>query len=117
MTALDLSPPFGCVFSFFQEKDPTNRHRNVAKLLFINLLGYPTHFGQVECIKLLASNNYTEKRIGYLGISQLMNESSEILVMVTNSIKIDLNNKQVSIHKVLKYSEQFRRCTRTNSHR
>ena len=68
-----------------------NRHRNIAKLLFINLLGYPTQFGQVETIKCLASGNYTEKRIGYLAISQLMSESTELLMLVTNSIKTDLN--------------------------
>jgi AP-1 complex subunit gamma-1 len=52
--------------------------------LFFNLLGYPTHFGQVECIKLVSEQSYTEKRIGYLGISQLLDESSQILMMVTN---------------------------------
>jgi AP-1 complex subunit gamma-1 len=61
--------------------------------LFFNLLGYPTHFGQVECIKLVASPNFTEKRIGYLGLSQLMDESTDILMMVTNQIKKDLNEK------------------------
>ncbi len=62
-------------------------------MLFFNLLGYPTHFGQVECIKLVASPNFTEKRIGYLGLSQLMDESTDILMMVTNQIKKDLNEK------------------------
>lgn len=29
-----------------QEDDNQFRHRNVAKLLFIHMMGYPTHFGQ-----------------------------------------------------------------------
>ena len=62
-------------------------------MLFFNLLGYPTHFGQIECVKLVASPNFTEKRIGYLGLSQLMDESSDILILVTSSIKKDLNEK------------------------
>ena len=37
------------------------RHRNVAKLLFIHMLGYPTHFGQMECLKLISGLNYPEK--------------------------------------------------------
>jgi AP-1 complex subunit gamma-1 len=30
----------------FREEDSQFRHRNVAKLLFINMLGYETHFGK-----------------------------------------------------------------------
>ena len=31
----------------FREEDNTYRCRNVAKLLYIHMLGYPAHFGQV----------------------------------------------------------------------
>ena len=62
-------------------------------MLFFNLLGYPTHFGQIECVKLVSSTNFTEKRIWYLGLSQLMDESSDILILVTSSIAKDLNEK------------------------
>jgi AP-1 complex subunit gamma-1 len=58
----------------------------------LNNLGYPTQFGQVETIKLVASPDYTEKRIGYMALSQLMNESSELLMMVTQAVKNDLNS-------------------------
>ena len=33
----------------FREEDVTWRCRNVAKLLYIHMLGYPAHFGQVLC--------------------------------------------------------------------
>ena len=32
----------------FREEDNTYRCRNVAKLLYIHMLGYPAHFGQVR---------------------------------------------------------------------
>lgn len=35
--------------------DSSARHNNVAKLLYIHMLGYPAHFGQIECLKLVAS--------------------------------------------------------------
>lgn len=50
----------------FKEEDTTYRHRNVAKVMYIHMLGYPSHFGQMECLKLIAGATFTEKRIGYL---------------------------------------------------
>lgn len=35
--------------------------RNVAKLMYIHMLGYPTHFGQMETLKLIASSGFPEK--------------------------------------------------------
>eukprot|EP00474_Spongospora_subterranea_P009762 CRZ10220.1 hypothetical protein [Spongospora subterranea] len=72
--------------------DNVQRHQNVAKLLFIHMLGYPTHFGQVECLKLIASGTFSQKRIGYLGLMAMVDERHEVLMLVTNSIKQDMNS-------------------------
>ncbi|KAG5001721.1 hypothetical protein JHK87_022793 [Glycine soja] len=74
------------------ENDPDYRHRNLAKLMFIHMLGYPTHFGQMECLKLIASPGFPEKRMGYLGLMLLLDERQEVLMLVTNSLKQDLNH-------------------------
>ncbi|CAN6454254.1 unnamed protein product [Victoria cruziana] len=74
------------------ENDQDYRHRNLAKLMFIHMLGYPTHFGQMECLKLIASSGFPEKRIGYLGLMLLLDERQEVLMLVTNSLKQDLNH-------------------------
>lgn len=50
--------------------------------------GYPSHFGQMECIKLITSNNYMDKRIGYLGLTLLLTDQEEVLMLVTNSLKV-----------------------------
>jgi AP-1 complex subunit gamma-1 len=76
----------------FKEDENQFRHRNVAKLLFIHMMGFPTHFAQMECLKLIASNKFAEKRIGYLGLAQLLDENTEVLMLVTNSIKNDMAN-------------------------
>lgn len=31
----------------FRDGDPLHRHRQLAKLLYVHMLGYPAHFGQV----------------------------------------------------------------------
>eukprot|EP00967_Tisochrysis_lutea_P089602 scaffold127656_cov31-Tisochrysis_lutea.AAC.1 len=61
----------------FKDENNELRHRNVAKLLFIHMLGYPTHWGQMECLKLIAGNKFLEKRIGYLGLMILLDERQE----------------------------------------
>ncbi|KAF8689951.1 hypothetical protein HU200_041586 [Digitaria exilis] len=74
------------------ENEPELRHRNMAKLMFIHMLGYPTHFAQMECLKLIAAAGYPEKRVGYLGLMLLLDERQEVLMLVTNSLKQDLNH-------------------------
>ena len=46
------------VFYIFKGKSDY-RHRNVAKLMYVDMLGYPTHFGQMEVLKLIASSSFS----------------------------------------------------------
>ena len=89
----------------FKEEDAEYRHRNVAKLLYMHMLGYPTHYGQMECLKLITSPSYPDKRVGrkfsfapplsltvaiqkgYLGLMLLLDERQEVLMLATHSIK------------------------------
>ncbi|KAI8638021.1 adaptin N terminal region-domain-containing protein [Parasitella parasitica] len=61
------------------------------------MLGYPAHFGQMECLKLVASPKYADKRLGYLGIMLLIDEKTEVLTLVTNSLKNDLNHSNMFV--------------------
>lgn len=68
------------------------RRENIAKLLYLFTLGERTHFGQVECVKLLASPHFVDKRLGYLGTMLLLDENQEVLMLVTNSLDSDLQH-------------------------
>jgi AP-1 complex subunit gamma-1 len=71
----------------FKEENTELRHANISKLLYIHMLGYPAHFGQIECLKLAASPLFSDKRLGYLGTMLLLDENQEVLTLLTNSLK------------------------------
>lgn len=68
------------------------RRRNIQKLLYLYILGEKTHFGQVECINLIASDDFADKRLGYLAATLLLDESQDLLTLLTNLLNNDLNH-------------------------
>ncbi|XP_036793830.1 AP-2 complex subunit alpha-2 isoform X1 [Oncorhynchus mykiss] len=73
--------------------DGYSKKKYVCKLLFIFLLGHDIDFGHMEAVNLLSSNKYTEKQIGYLFISVLVNSNSELIRLINNAIKNDLSSR------------------------
>lgn len=87
-----ISKEGALIRSSFREEDNDARSRNVSKLLYIHMLGYPAHFGQLECLKLIASQKFNDKRMGYLGAMMLLDEKQDVHLLVTNCLKNDLNH-------------------------
>ncbi|KAI6201634.1 AP-2 complex subunit alpha [Aphelenchoides besseyi] len=73
--------------------DGYQKKKYVCKLLFIFLLGHDIDFGHMEAVNLLSSNKYTEKQIGYLFISVLINLNSELIKLIIQSIKSDIGSR------------------------
>lgn len=82
-----ISKECAIIRTSFKEEEGQYRKRNIAKLLFIHMMGYPTAFGQMECLRLIVSQSYGDKRMGYLGLMVLLDERQEVLMLVTNSLK------------------------------
>uniref|UniRef100_A0A6M2DQQ6 AP-2 complex subunit alpha n=1 Tax=Xenopsylla cheopis TaxID=163159 RepID=A0A6M2DQQ6_XENCH len=73
--------------------DGYQKKKYVCKLLFIFLLGHDIDFGHMEAVNLLSSNKYSEKQIGYLFISVLVNTNSDLIQLIIQSIKNDLASR------------------------
>ncbi len=76
----------------FKENKESSRIRNMLKLLYITMLGYPTEFGQMEVVKTISQSEYCLKRVGYLTLAVILDETDEVLTLAENHIKIDLGN-------------------------
>ncbi|KGR06569.1 AP-1 complex subunit gamma-1 [Candida albicans P37037] len=72
--------------------DQTTRRINISKLLYLYIMGEKTHFGQVECLKLLASPRFADKRLGYLACMLILDENQEVLTLLTNSLDNDMQH-------------------------
>ncbi|EGA56352.1 Apl4p [Saccharomyces cerevisiae FostersB] len=68
------------------------RRVNIQKLLYLYILGEKTHFGQVESINLIASDDFVDKRLGYLAATLLLDESEDLLTLLTNMLNNDLHH-------------------------
>ncbi|KAK6462462.1 adaptin N terminal region-domain-containing protein [Scheffersomyces coipomensis] len=77
--------------------DQNTRRINISKLLYLYIMGEKTHFGQVECLKLLASPRFVDKRLGYLAAMLLLDENQEVLTLLTNSLDNDMQHPNAYI--------------------
>ena len=92
----------GSIHESFLKNEGQHRARNIAKLLFINMSGYDTDFGQMQILNLITSEDYLDKKIGYLGLTQLFCENSEVLMLATHSLRKDLDSSnQYVVHLAL----------------
>ncbi|OHT02345.1 Adaptin N terminal region family protein [Tritrichomonas foetus] len=78
--------------SYIRECDPALRPRIVAKLVFLNTIGENVAYGQMEVLTLMSHELYSYKRIGYTAASVILDESSEITVLITHTILKDLES-------------------------
>lgn len=57
------------------------------------MMGHDTDFGQLECLTTICSELFSLKKIGYLGLTLFFSEKSDVLLLATNRIRIDLENQ------------------------
>ena len=63
-----------------------------AKLLYIYILGWNVDFGHLEAVNLISASKYSEKQIGYLAVTLFLHEQHELIHLVINTIRKDLND-------------------------
>eukprot|EP00192_Tetraselmis_astigmatica_P009597 CAMPEP_0117664690 /NCGR_PEP_ID=MMETSP0804-20121206/9368_1 /TAXON_ID=1074897 /ORGANISM="Tetraselmis astigmatica, Strain CCMP880" /LENGTH=955 /DNA_ID=CAMNT_0005471967 /DNA_START=71 /DNA_END=2938 /DNA_ORIENTATION=+ len=67
-----------------------DKKKYVWKLLYIHMLGYDVEFGHVQAIDLISAPKYTEKQVGYMVTSVLVNENNDFLRLSINAVRNDI---------------------------
>ncbi|KAG0145450.1 hypothetical protein CROQUDRAFT_671748 [Cronartium quercuum f. sp. fusiforme G11] len=85
--------------------DGYSKKKYLAKIVFTYILGYPVDIGHMEAVNLISSPKYSEKQIGYLALTLLMHENSDLVRLVINSIRKDLDehteaNNCLALHAI-----------------
>lgn len=75
----------------------------------------------MEAVNLLSSNKYSEKQIGYLFISVLLDENNDLMRLIVQSVKNDLCARNpIHVNLALQVSRELNDRTanvhRSNTH-
>eukprot|EP00397_Hematodinium_sp_SG-2012_P002517 GEMP01002524.1.p1 GENE.GEMP01002524.1~~GEMP01002524.1.p1 ORF type:complete len:950 (+),score=180.35 GEMP01002524.1:203-3052(+) len=70
-----------------------DKKKYVWKLLYCYMLGYQIDFGHIMAVNLCSRPKYSEKNAGYLACSLLLMENHEILRLIVNIAKQDIQNE------------------------
>ena len=73
--------------------DGYQRKKYLSKIVFTYILGYDVDVGHMEAVNLISSSKYSEKQIGYLALTLLMHEDSDLIRLIVNSIRKDQDSQ------------------------
>ena len=74
------------------------KKKYICKLMYIFLLGYDVDFGQVEAVNLINDPKFSEKQVGYLATSLLLNENNEMVRLLINTMSKDLKDLNETVN-------------------
>jgi hypothetical protein len=83
--------------AYLRKMDPDLRPRIVSKIVFLDMIGHNPAWGQMEALALMTHDRFSFKRIGYICASVLLDQTSDLAVLVTQTLLHDLASRQLVI--------------------
>lgn len=80
-----------------READTQQRASMIAKLIFLNIGGENTQWGQMEALSLMTVERPSYKSIGYIAASVLLDEANEIAILITQTVMKDLKSNNPNV--------------------
>eukprot|EP00940_MAST-03C_sp_MAST-3C-sp2_P002477 g2477.t1 len=78
---------------FSQKQKKLNSYNNmkyVWKMCYIWMLGYEVDFGHMQVISLITGLKLSEKQVGYLAMTLLIQQNDELMSLLINGVRNDL---------------------------
>lgn len=69
-----------------------DKEKIIWRLAYICTMGYDIDFGWLEVLELVSSDNFESKQCGYIAASTIYRSHIDLLRLLINTIKSDLNN-------------------------
>lgn len=86
--------------AYIKKMDPTMAPRVISKLVFLETIGENPAWGQMEAIGLMDSDRFSYKRIGYICTSVLLDQTTEMSVLVTQTLLSDLDSSDPFVQQL-----------------
>ena len=83
--------------AYLRNCDSTIRPRIIMKLLFLEILGHNNAWCQMEVLTLMSEEQFSFKRLGYIAGAILLDETSDLTVLVTQTLLKDLQSNDPNI--------------------
>jgi hypothetical protein len=76
------------------EKDAATRMKELCiRMMYCEMLGHPVEFGYIHAVNMTQRMTLAEKKTGYLAASLFLGESSELLILLVNTLQRDLRSQ------------------------
>ncbi|KAH3903448.1 related to AP-3 complex subunit delta [Saccharomycodes ludwigii] len=72
--------------------DMTIKTNSILKLSYLEMYGFDMSWADFYVLEVMSSNDFQQKRVGYLAAQQVFHEDSDMLMLATNCLKKDLSN-------------------------
>lgn len=86
--------------AYLRKMDPSMAPRVISKLVFLETIGENPAWGQMEALGLMDSERFSYKRIGYICTSVLLDQTTEMSVLVTQTLLNDLDSADPYIQQL-----------------
>lgn len=83
--------------AYLRKMDPDMRPRVISKFVFLDMLGENVSWGQMDVLTLMTYDRFSYKRVGYVCAGVILDQTSDLTVLVTQTLLKDLESRDTNI--------------------